>query len=72
MVGTGTHAILLGVWEELRAAIGAWLDVRARPASQQSAALQVIRFSLCALLLTTRCCLLLRLQARGTGIDDES
>ncbi len=41
MLGNGTHAVLLGVWEELRQSIGAWLDVRQRPAGQQSAALQV-------------------------------
>lgn len=44
MGGSGSHGILLGVWEELRQAIGAWLDVRqphARPQSQQTAALQV-------------------------------
>jgi hypothetical protein len=39
--GSGTHAVLLGVWEELRQAIGAWLDVRQRPQLQQTAALQV-------------------------------
>lgn len=38
--GSGSHGILLGVWEELRQAIGAWLDVRQRPAAQQTAALQ--------------------------------
>jgi hypothetical protein len=41
MGGSGTHAVLLGVWEELRQAIGAWLDVRQRPQAQQNAALQV-------------------------------
>lgn len=43
MGGGGSHAVLLGVWEELRQAIGAWLDVRQRPAAQQTAALQVPR-----------------------------
>ena len=46
MGGGGSHAVLLGVWEELRQAIGAWLDVRQRPAAQQSAALQVSLFVL--------------------------
>lgn len=27
----GTHAQLLGVWEELRGGIGAWLAARTRP-----------------------------------------
>lgn len=31
LFATGTHAQLLGVWEELRGGIGAWLAARTRP-----------------------------------------
>lgn len=48
IAATGTHAQLLGVWEELRGGIGAWLAARSRPsshlhlASQQAVAARVV------------------------------
>lgn len=38
---SGTHAQLLGVWEELRGSIGAWLSARTKPHGHLPPTLQV-------------------------------